>query len=150
MSNSKLSVHFTKLLSEIKETRCKQWPGVPQYSDRKQCKKPDRITTHFRYYKLCHCAIYLIVLLQCSQEANSEAIDQLFIGCLESYSGVPACQWTGEQKSKSISIKVKPSTKSTSCSCVETLVILQAKFHDVSSLLSVLKIAILMLVLKCP
>ena len=32
-----------------------------------------------------------------------------------------------------------------SCSCVETLVILRAKFHVVSSLLSVLKIAILML-----
>ena len=37
-----------------------------------------------------------------------------------------------------------------SCSCVETLVILRAKFHVVSSPLSVLKIEILMLSLICP
>ena len=36
------------------------------------------------------------------------------------------------------------------CSCVETLVILPAKFHVVSSILTVLKIAILMLSLICP
>ena len=37
-----------------------------------------------------------------------------------------------------------------SCSCVETLVILRAKFHVVSSLFSVLKIVILMLAYECP
>ena len=37
-----------------------------------------------------------------------------------------------------------------SCSCVETLVVLRAKFHVASSLLSVLKITILMLVYQRP
>ena len=37
-----------------------------------------------------------------------------------------------------------------SCSCVETLVMLPAKFHVVSSLLTVLKIEILMLAWQCP
>ena len=37
-----------------------------------------------------------------------------------------------------------------SCSCVETLAILQAKFYVVSSLLCVIKIAILMLASECP
>ena len=36
------------------------------------------------------------------------------------------------------------------CSCVQTLVILRAKFHVVSILLRVLKIVILMLTYKCP
>lgn len=47
-------------------------------------------------------SIYLVVLLKCSQKANSEAIDQLLSGCLESYSGVPAGQWAGEEKVKYI------------------------------------------------
>ena len=37
-----------------------------------------------------------------------------------------------------------------SCSCVATLVMLQAKFHVVSTLISVLKIAILMLAYPAP
>lgn len=34
----------------------------------------------------------LIIFLQCCHKANSKATNQLFIGCLEDHSGVPAGQ----------------------------------------------------------
>ena len=36
--------------------------------------------------------VYLVVLLQSSQEAHLEAVDDLLMGGLEGYSGVPLCE----------------------------------------------------------
>ena len=43
-----------------------------------------------------------------------------------------------------------PGCSKCSCSCVETLVMLRAKFHVVSSLLNVLKIELLVPLYLCP
>lgn len=46
--------------------------------------KPDKMCCFFFFN--------LIIFLQCCHKANSKATNQLFIGCLEDHSGVPAGQ----------------------------------------------------------
>ena len=41
--------------------------------------------------------VYLVVLMQSSQEAHLEAVDDLLMGGLEGYSGVPLCEQAGGQ-----------------------------------------------------
>ena len=71
--------------------------------------------------------------------------DRHFLAAMTTGSGASYCYWVVQKLTLTLVNCAHKQRSQCSCSCVDTLVILRAKFHVVSNLLSVLKIVIMML-----